>query len=274
MKRIPTIFLFLLYFSNIYSLKNIIDEGLSYQIFQASQKSIIGNSEITIIKINPKFYDINILSSDIYSHGNLTIKEWVKTHGLTVAVNAGMFQSDYSSNAGYMKQGEYINNPYINHYQSIAAFNPKNSSMPKFKIFDVEKINGILNKDKIRDVINNYETVVQNLRLIKRPQENRWPQQFKIWSEVAMGEDNEGNILLIFSRSPYSMHDLNEILLDLPIEIQCAQHLEGGPEASLYLKSDGVKLGYSGSYESNFFEDNSNTTFWKIPNIIGITKKK
>ena len=65
----------------------------------------------------------------------------------------------------------------------------------------------------------------------------------------------------------------NEILLDLPIDIQCAQHLEGGPEASLYLKSNNIELIYSGSYESNFFENNNNSMLWEIPNIIGITKK-
>ena len=196
MKNITVIILL----SFIYSLSNIIDEGISYQTFKANQSSIIGDSEITIIKINPDLYDIKLFSSDEYEHSNLTVKEWVEIHELTIAINAGMFQSDHSSNVGYMKQGEYINNPYINHYQSVAAFNPKKTDMPLFKIFDIEKVNGALEKDKVRYVINNYESVVQNLRLIKRPRENRWPKQFKIWSEIALGEDSSGNILIIFSR--------------------------------------------------------------------------
>ena len=121
-------------------------------------------------------------------------------------------------------------------------------------------------------IINDYESVIQNLRLIKRPGENRWPQKKKVWSELALGEDKDGNILIIFSHSPYSMHDFNNILINLPIDIQCAQHLEGGPEASLYLKSEHIELKYMGSYESFFF-DNSNLQFWKIPNIIGVKKK-
>ena len=147
-----------------------------------------------------------------------------------------MFQTDYSSNVGYMKQFDYINNSNINHYQSIAAFNPKDSTKEKFKIFDIEKNNGYLNKKYINKIIDEYESVIQNLRLIKRSAENRWSQQSKKWSEVALGEDSNGNILLIFSPSAYSMHDLNNILLELPIDIMCAQHLEGGAEASLYLK--------------------------------------
>ena len=165
------------------------------------------------------------------------------------------------------------NNSNINHYQSIAAFNPKDTNKDKFKIFDIEKINGILDKESIKSIIGKYETVIQNLRLIKRSKENRWPQQVKKWSEVALGEDSSGNILLIFSRFPYSMHDLNNILIDLPINLECAQHLEGGPEASIYLKYNDIELKYIGSYESLFMENNNNNIFWEVPNIIGISKK-
>ena len=33
------------------------------------------------------------------------------------------------------------------------------------------------------------------------------------------------------------------VVLSLPIGLQCAQHLEGGPPASLYLHHNGVELG-------------------------------
>lgn len=77
-------------------------------------------------------------------------------------------------------------------------------------------------------LLENYECIAQNLRLIKRPGINRWSQQSKMWSEAALAEDRDGRILMIFVRSPFSMHDLNEILLELPLGLECAQHLEGG----------------------------------------------
>ena len=263
----------ILFFSLLNSSWHDIDKGLSYKIFDAKQKALIGDSKIVIVKISPKIYNINLFSSQQYEHENLTAKDWSKKHKLAVVINAGMFQKDHISNVGYMKEGSYINNPYINAYQSIAAFNPKNSSMSQFKIFDIEKINGVLQKDKIRDIINNYDSVVQNLRLIKRPKKNRWSQQKKKWSEIALGEDKEGNIIIIFCRSPYSMYDLNEMLIDLPIDIECAQHLEGGPEASLYIKSNDFELSFNGSFESLFIESDNNDNFWPLPNIIGFSKK-
>jgi len=69
------------------------------------------------------------------------------------------------------------------------------------------------------------------LRLIKKPGINVWQQQDREWSEAAIGEDKEGRILLIFSRSSFSMYDFNKELLQSGIGIVAAQHLEGGPEA-------------------------------------------
>jgi len=266
------LYLIILFFCPIYSLSNIIGEGLSYEIFKSKKESNIGDSEIVIIKIDPNFYNINLFSAGQYNHDNLTVEQWAKKYNLIISLNAGMFQEDYLSNVGYMKEFNYINNPYINSYQSIAAFNPKDSTKKPFKIFDIEKNDGKINKKEIRQIISDYNSVIQNLRLIKRPAENRWPQQKKKWSEVALGEDKDGNILLIFCRSPYTMHDLNNILINLPINIMSAQHLEGGPEASLYLKYKNTELTYVGSYETSFW-DNTNLGFWEIPNIIGISKK-
>ena len=270
-KNLFTLFLFLI-FTHLSSSEKFLDQGLSYQILTPTKQSSFDNSEIIIIKINPNFYNINLFSADQYKHENLTVKEWSNKYGLIISVNSGMFQEDYKTNVGYMKQFSYINNPHINNYQSIAAFNPKDSTKAKFKIYDVEKNNGKLDKRKIKKIISNYNSIIQNLRLIKRPAENRWIQQEEKWSEIALGEDIDGNMLIIFCRSPFSMHDLNNILLELPIKIMCSQHLEGGPEASLYLKYKDIELVYSGGYENSFLNE-TNLGLWRIPNIIGITKK-
>ena len=74
------IILIVLFLCPLYSLSNIIDEGLSYQIFEAKQKSKVGKSEIVIIKIDPNFYNINLFSSEQYNHDNLTVEDWNKKH--------------------------------------------------------------------------------------------------------------------------------------------------------------------------------------------------
>jgi hypothetical protein len=50
-------------------------------------------------------------------------------------------------------------------------------------------------------------------------------------------------------------------------------YLEGGPEASLYLEANGKKIERIGSYETGFWESDTNEQFWPLPNVIGIVKK-
>jgi len=66
------------------------------------------------------------------------------------------------------------------------------------------------------------------------------------------------------------MHDLNHELLTSNIGIVAAQHLEGGPEAQLYLHVDEVEIEMFGSYENSFREDNGNATPWPVPNVLGV----
>ena len=94
------------------------------------------------------------------------------------------------------------------------------------------------------------------------------------FDHTALGEDSEGRALLIFCWSPYSMHDLNDILLSLPIDIVAAQHVEGGPEAQLYISVGETQLEILGSYETGFRENDSNDRAWPIPNVIGVRPRE
>jgi hypothetical protein len=90
---------------------------------------------------------------------------------------------------------------------------------------------------------------------------------------VLFGIDKLGNALLIFTRSPYTIRQFSEILLTLPLQIKNVMYLEGGPEASLYLDTNGKKMERMGSYETGFWENDTNQQFWPLPNVIGIVKK-
>lgn len=177
-----------------------------------------------------------------------------------------MFATDYRTHIGYLKSNDHINNAAVNHYQSALAFAPTASTSPYVRIFD-------LDTDDMDRIVRRYGSVAQNLRLIKRPGINRWSGQERIWSEAALGEDADGHLLFIFVRSPFSMHDLNDILLSLPIRLVCAQHLEGGPEAQLYVHHGGIEYDFVGSYETGFREDDSNHYAWPIPNALAVVPR-
>lgn len=225
-----------------------------------------GESGILVVRIDPRRWKLQIYDhSHTDDQSNKTARQWAEDHDLVLAINAGMFATDYKTHVGYMKIGDHVNSADINHYLSLAAFQPVNTKVPPFQIFDLDWP-GI----DIPTILEDYQSVVQNLRLVKNPGENRWSQQDKKWSEAALGEDSEGRALFVYSRFPFSMHDLNQTLLRAGIDLVALQHLEGGPEAQLYIHLGNYQLEICGSYETDFNENNANLASWPIPFVIGV----
>ena len=241
--------------------------GMELRYVAVARPSAAGDSRIVVLRMDSAFWELTAIGvKQTGQSAGQTARIWCANHGLTAAINAGMFETDQKTHLGYMRCGEHIFNNHSNKYQSVAAFDPHDGkNLPRFRIFDLDAPG--VTFDSIKQ---DYDSAVQNLRLVKRPGSNQWPQQEKQWSEAALGEDDAGRILFIFSRSPFSMHDLNQELLAAGIGLVAAQHLEGGPEAQRYLHVGGVELEMFGSYETSFIENDTNSIPWPIPNVLGV----
>ena len=246
-----------------------LDDGLYLGEFDSPQKSPICNYPITILKIDPKLYSFKLLSASEHDGKKRTTKQWCKKFGLIAAINASMYRGDKTS-TGYMKNYKHLNNTAINpKFGAFMAFNPVNSSVPFVQIIDRYHQNW-------KNLITAYSTVIQNYRMVTLAGENAWKKKTKekIYSTAAIGIDRSGNVLFILSRAPYSTHDFNDILLALPISLKNAMYVEGGPEATLYVKAGDKEQEWVGSYETYFNEYDDNNSAWHIPNVIGIAKRK
>jgi len=273
MKIIIAILPFLINIQVLFSQKNSreinwkkIDEGLFYTEFISPLKAICGDQKISILKINPELYKFNLLNAKELNEKNKTAEEWAIQKNQIAVINAGMYQSDHSTNVGYMKNYNFINNQRLSKDNTIVAFNRKDKKLPDFQIIDLKCQDWNILKNK-------YHSFSQSIRMVDCSQKNKWSQQPKKWSMVVVGKDKLGNVLFIFSRSPFSVHDFISILLKAPIQIYNMMYLEGGPEASFYLNHNETKVAKMGSYETGFYESDDNTVFWNIPNVIGISKK-
>lgn len=241
--------------------------GMELRYVTAREPSSAGDSRIAVLRMDPKLWELAAMGvSQTGESAGHTAREWCEKYKFTAAINAGMFETDQRTHLGYMRCREHVHNGHANKYQSVAAFDPRDGKdLPRFRIFDLDTPGLTL-----QSIQQDYDSAVQNLRLVKRPGANQWGQQQKKWSEAALGEDEAGRILFIFSRSPFSMHDLNRELLAAGIGLVAAQHLEGGPEAQLYVHVGEVQLEMFGSFETSFKEDDTNAIPWPIPNVLGV----
>jgi hypothetical protein len=242
---------------------------MDYKYVTAKKPSNVGDSRIFVLRVDPDLWKLETIGiSQTGESTGRTAREWAQHQKFSAVINAGMFAADFKAHLGYMGSSAYINNSKINAYQSVAAFDPRDSQSPPFRIFDLDAPGA-----HFEEIQRKYSSALQNLRLIKRPGSNQWSQQERKWSEAALGEDDQGRVLFIYSRSPFSMHDLNNELLTAGIGVVAAQHLEGGPEAQLYLHVGSTEMELFGSYETNFKENDSNSVAWPIPNVLGVRQR-
>ena len=248
----------------------MLDDGLYLGKFDSPVKSRISNFPITILKINPEFYSFKLLCASEHDGNMRTAKQWCNEFGLLAAINASMYQdTDPLKSTGYMKNYNHINNSHINPaFGAFMAFNPIDSSLPESRFVDRR-----LQKDW-KAQIEKYHTVVQNYRMISKGKRKGWPQQKKLYSTAAVGMDKDNNVLFIHSPAPYSTHDFINILLSLPIDIDSAMYLEGGPEATLYISPKDIQAKSEGRYGTLFGKNFSDLSSLTLPNVIGIVKRK
>ena len=196
----------------------------------------------------------------------LTAKEWCARAGLVAAINASMYQADHRTSVSLMKTRSHTNNPRLSKDRAVLAFDRLDASVPEVAIVDRDC-------DDFETLRGRYGTLVQSIRMISCKGRNVWGQQPRRWSAAAIGRDAQGRVLFIHARSPYSTHELIDILMELPLGLERAMYAEGGPEAQLYVRSGGREHEWVGSSESGFREDDDNRAAWPVPNVIGIARR-
>jgi hypothetical protein len=179
-----------------------------------------------------------------------------------------MYQEDHKTSVSLMRTRTHVNNPRLREKdKSILAFDRLSSGVPEVKIIDRECEDFKIWKYK-------YGSLVQSIRMISCKGKNVWRQQPRKYSTVAIGMDKADRVLFIHVGSPYSTHDLINILQNLPLEIDRAMYTEGGPQAQLYIKSGAHEYEFIGHSEIDLGAKPNSLFSWPIPNAIGVAPRK
>lgn len=236
-----------------------LESGLALSRFNSQTLQPAEAGDLVVVRADPRLWQPRLLRKSLLpDQESLSLQDWCREFGLTLAINAGMYQADGSTHVGFCQEGGKVLNSHANDYLSVCAFDPLDPADPPFRIFDLDEV-------PLADITPRYRTVIQNLRLIKRDRENRWQSSTERWREVSLAEDSSGRMLFIFCDTPWSMCDFNEILLNLPLDLVCAQHLEGSYPARLRVQHDALTadadLGSGGG------------TSPQLPNILGLVRR-
>jgi hypothetical protein len=244
-----------------------LEPGLELGVFTAPQPAEIGDSRIRALRIDPARFRFHLLNASAAAQGRpRTARDWCEAEGMVAAINASMYQGDHRTSVSLMRTGDHVNNPRLSRDRAVLAFDPDRPGLPPFAILDREC-------DDFATLRTAYRTLVQSIRMISCRGGNVWARQPRRWSTAAIAVDGEGRALFLHARSPYATHDLIEHLRQLPLGIDRAMYVEGGPEAQLYVRAGGEALELVGSYETGFNENDDNTAAWPVPNVVAISRR-
>ena len=242
-------------------------EGLELGIFDSHLPSDIGDSKVRVLRIDPQYFKLRLLNASAVKDGQpLSAKEWSRRNGLVAAINASMYQADYKSSVSLMRTRAHVNNPRLSKDMAILAFDRKQSDIPRVKIIDRQC-------DDFETWGKRYDTMIQSIRMISCRGKNVWTQQPQKWSTAAIGIDERQRVLFIHVGSPYSTHDVIEILKKLPIHITRAMYTEGGPQAQLYISIGNHEYEFVGNYEIELHGNVKKLISRPVPNVVGISLK-
>jgi Phosphodiester glycosidase len=243
--------------------------GLEVSRLPAPTWGAVGDSVVTVVRVDPQRYVFRLLSAELMGLGrNPTALEWVRQEGVSGVINAAMFRTDQRTALGYMRDGERTNNPRWSADNAIFVSQPRRAGLPEAAILD-----RVCDPDAARRA-EDYRVVVQSIRMLDCEGRNVWSPQPRRWSTACVGTDTAGRVLLIHVRSPYTTHDLIDLLRSLPLDLRRLMYVEGGPEASLVVAVKGeALLSEVGSFETGFHEADDNRVFWPVPNVLAFQER-
>lgn len=244
-------------------------KGMEYREIDAPKKSFIGDSKISILRMDPQHFHFDLYTATQYDSVPRDLHTWADTFDLLVAFNAGMYNlARPLQSRAYLKSGAHLNNgKLLENFNLMLALGPKpNSQRSNIEVLDLTCANWEQEQQ-------NFSGFAQGLRMIDcNGNAMNWQKKVQSCSMLVAAEDEKGWFYLIFTRSPYTHNQMIGFMTQMPYGLHDAIYLEGGPETSLLIDVNGHCIEKVGSWVSTTWERNDNNHFWRLPNIIGVHK--
>jgi hypothetical protein len=232
-----------------------------------------------VVTVDPAAFEVVYLSArdPAVGAGPAVGAAWARTNDLAVAWNPGMFEPDGRA-TGYTRAGAFVGQEQVRRNRQYSAWfvgEPVRDGLPAAATLAQAPPQGSGSYAPVGDLpaafadqLAGYGFVSQSLAIVEDGKVV-YPARKNQWSELAFGTDDHARIVVVFSRWPYEMRELGARVQALGLGVVSLMHGEGGPEATLVVRIDGVDWVQCGSYETGFW-DGSNLQAWPIPAVMGV----
>jgi hypothetical protein len=244
----------------------VLEPGLDLGFLLSPRPVLAGDGVVRVLRADPDRFELRLLTASAEDGRPRTARQWSLERDLLAAVNASMYQQDYSTSVSLMRTRSHVNNARLTRHRAVLAFEPLAAGVPPVKMID-------LDCDDFGEWKDRYGSFVQSIRMLSCDGRNVWQPQAQRWSTAAVGIDAAGRVLLVHVRSPFPTHELIDLLIELPLDLRSLMYAEGGPEAQLFVRGPEREYEFVGSFAGAFGDADDNHRAWPIPNVLGIARR-
>jgi hypothetical protein len=225
---------------------------------------------VTVLRIDPKRFEVRLLCARAEpGHRLRTTRQWCVERGALAATNAGMFMTDGLTACGLMRSAGYVNNPSLRRDQSVFVADPSDPALPPAQILERDA-------PDFQRLLGLYRTAAQNIRIVaSRPVPHVvWQNKSGKWTQAAVGQDDHGRILFLYSAVSRNPADLAAALLQVPLGLRSLMHTEGGPTAALCVRAAGVDREWAGGAGSADPPSAASAPAEVVPNVLAVFRRR
>ena len=212
---------------------------------------------LALARIDPRRFRL-VVHTAALDGGDRPVPSWAERFGLVAVINASMFREDHRS-IGMLVSAAGENNA------------GDNARLGGFLFFDpvdpadapVELTGRTCPGFDLAALRRRYRGVVQNYRMLECDGSPIPWADPKATTAAVLALDADGWVVLALSPSLLRMSDLTRVLAAPALRLRQAVYLEGGPEASLFIKAGREEIAEVGV----------GGVFWAIPNVIGFVPR-
>jgi len=240
-----------------------LEAGLQFASLAVSQAE--SATTIDVVRIDPALFRFSLHSVSVEGAAPHSLPGWAEREDLVLAINASMYLPDHVTSTGYLRYGEYINNPRI--HSKFGAFfvaEPDVPDLPRAAVLDRER-------DPWEERIPRYMLVAQNYRLIDTDGKALWLPGGPEHSIAAVGQDRQGHILFIHCRVPMTGEAFAAALLRMPLALRSLMYVEGGSQAAMLVRCPKLRRLWIGQSSAVFWHPSENGA--ALPNVIGVRRR-
>lgn len=245
-------------------------EGLAVTVWEPGAQCNDEVAPLYVVKVDPeRFRFSTYYFRDEGLPAPLTVQEWQRRTHAVVLFNAGLFREDFTYLGLLYKDGRSLGSKRHPQWQGLFVAEPVEPGLKKARVLD-------LAVDSFTDTQPLYREAAQSLMLFDRTGKPRVRLTGKQAHQMVVGEDGEGNILLVKTTEAVTLRALAECLRDRMPLMRHAMAMDGGSSSDLLIGGDLLpKQGETGrSRPWQPLVDGSRMAHIPLPTVIGIFARK